>query len=303
MKVAAHEIDAGRRQGSAGARDQTGEQRPEEGAAAPRPDGGDGEDARSAAGQLAVGAYEIAESHRRSRTGVVDTAGGGRGASGPPHELRDVAHVDQVEETTAAVDEGEERQAGQLERRGGEVAVAGAVDDGGANDGRGQALLLEGANVLFSSAFGAAVGAAWAEASGLGRGDRGVAVVDAAGAGKKEAADAGAVGGFEKAPGEVNVDDLVAGVVVAGAEGGAGRQVAGEVEKEVDVAHGAVDGVLVVGGANKKLDALIGQVADVAGRPDEGADGDAILKKEVGQAAAEEAGGSGNQGAHHGGGG
>lgn len=303
MKVAAHEIDAGRRQGGAGARDETGKQRPEESAAAPRPGGIDGEDARAAAGQVAVGVYQIAEGDRRSRAGVVDAAGGGRGVGSAPHEFGDVAHVDKVEKATAAVDEGEQGQAGQLQRRGREVTVAGTVDDGGADDGRGQALRPEGADVLFGGELGAAVGAAWAEGGGLGRGDGGVAVVDAAGAGEEEAADAGAVGSLEQATGEVDIDDPVARVVVAGAERGVDGQVAGEVEKKIDVAHGADDSLFIDGVADNAFDVFANQMADVAGRADEGADGDILLKEEGGQATAEEARGAGNQGAHHGGGG
>ena len=57
VQVAAHQIDPGRGEGGTGAGDQTGEQRPDEATAAPRPGGRDGHDTGAAAGQLAIGAH------------------------------------------------------------------------------------------------------------------------------------------------------------------------------------------------------------------------------------------------------
>ena len=245
----------------------------------------------------------MAEGGRRSGPGVVGATDGSRGPGGLPQEFGHIPYVDEVEEATAAVHEWEQGQAGELERGGREVTVTGAVDDGGAHDGRIQPLLLEGADVLLGSELGAAVGACWAAGGGFRCWDRGGAVVDAAGAGKQEALDASGVGGSEEAVGEVDVDDLIAGVVVTDAERGSDGEVAGEVEEDVDVAHGAADGFFVNSVTESEFHGFGGEMVDVAGRPDQGADGDPVLEKEGGQMAAEEAGGAGYEGALHGAGG
>lgn len=85
VQVAAHQVDAGRGEGGVGAGGETGEEGAEEAAAATRPVGGNGEDARAAAGQAPEDVYQIAKGGGRSRPGVVGAAGGGRGAGSVPH--------------------------------------------------------------------------------------------------------------------------------------------------------------------------------------------------------------------------